>query len=328
MAKYDYHSPLARQVRLAKQLGVKLTTQTLWDQIWGLAQLMMPLHERIKGQVLRQSVIGMDLTGFKLIAKGGAKSRQVWQLSSPTAIYFEILKSKKAKDGEQLFKILDGNEVKYFGGTAVADGAAELLAIANRLGFQTAGCWSHARRKVLMAKKEAPGQVDEFLDQVGQLYEIDKKAIRDPVPGDERPGYRHRLDLELLCRLRDTESRAVCDKLKAWILKQSGIPGGLLKGGLEYIAKRWTLLTRFVDDPRIPLDNNLTESRFVGLALGRRNYIGARSERGTEVAAVFYTIVESARINGLDARAYLRYAASAALKGDVALLPHEWNPAK
>ena len=205
------------------------------------------------------------------------------------------------------------------------DGAPELLAIANALGFRTAACWSHGRRTVLKADKEAPGQVAELLDLVGELYEIDKKAARSPPPGDVRRGYRHLLDLDELAALRDTDSRAVCERIKEWIPKQTCVPGGLLKGGLQYIADRWTRLTRFLDDPLISLDNNRTEASFIGLAQGRRNYIGARSERGTLVAARFYTIVESARINGLDGHAYLRYAALAASRGDEPSLPHAWS---
>ncbi len=274
-----------------------------------------------------ESVIATDLTGFKLITKGGSKKRQVWQLSCPTAVYFEMLDSKKASAGEELFMMQQsGGQVLRFSGTAVMDGAPELLAIANSLGFSTAGCWSHARRKVLRVDKEAPGQVKEFLDWVGELYAIDRKAACEPPPGHRQFGYRQRFDFERLRKLRNTESRAVCDQMRHWILQQSCVPCGLLKTGLGYVATRWTRLTRFLEDPLIPLDNNRTEASFVGLALGRRNYIGARSARGTLVAARLYTVAESARVNGADCHKYLHYAASAANRGDVPLLPHEWNP--
>jgi len=327
IAKYVDHLPLERQVRMARRQGARLTSQTLWDQILALATLLAPLCVRLKEHILLEPVIGTDLTGFKLIAKGGSKKRQVWQLSCPTAVYFEMLDSKKASAGEDLFMMHKADDrVLRFAGTAVMDGAPELLAIANKLGFSTAGCWSHARRKVLRADKEAPGQVAEFLDLVGGLYAIDRKASCDPPPGHRQLGYRQRFDFEKLRKLRDTESREVCQQMQDWILRQTCVPGGLLKGGLSYIAARWTRLNRFLDDPLIPLDNNRTEGSFVGLALGRRNYVGARSTRGTQVAARFYTIAESARVNGVDGYKYLHYAASSANRGDVPLLPHEWNP--
>ncbi len=326
IAKYDDSVPLSRQVKMARREGIQLTTQTLWDQLYALAVVLEPLCARIKWHILGEPVIGTDLTGFKLIEKGGSKKKQVWQLSCPTAIYFEMLDSKKADAGKKLFMITVGDEeVLRFGGIAMMDGAPELLAIANDLGFGTAACWSHGRRNVLKADKEAPGQVAQFLDLVGELYTIDKKAARDPPPGDTRRGYRHLLDTEKLRDLRDTESREVCQRIMEWIPKQTCVPGGLLKGGLQYIADRWTRLMRFLDDPLIPLDNNRTEASFIGLAQGRRNYIGARSDRGTMVAARFYTIVQSAHVNGLDGHKYLRYAAMAATRGDEPLLPHEWS---
>lgn len=327
IAKYDHHIPLQRQVKIARREGVQLTSQTLWDQILALALVLLPLCARIKRHILEQPVIGVDLTGFSLIEKGGSTKKQVWQLSSPTGIYFEMLDSKKASAGRDLFVVKDGSEeVLRFSGTAMMDGAPELLAIANERGFSTAACWSHARRTVIKAEKEAPGQVSEFLDLVGELYDTDRKSACDPPPGDDRSGYRHRMDLEKLRELRDKESRATCARIERWILEQQCLPGGLLKAGLEYIAARWTRLNRFLEDPRIPLDNNRTEASFIGLALGRRNYIGARSDRGTMVAACFYTVVESARINGVDAHAYLRYAARLAARGETPALPHEWSP--
>lgn len=87
---------------------------------------------------------------------------------------------------------------------------------------------------------------------------------------------------------------------------------------------QWSALTRFLDDPRIPLDNNNNEAGFVGLAQGRRNYIGCRTERGMTVATTFYTVFESARVCGANPNEYLRYAAEVLLDGREALLPHEW----
>ena len=111
--------------------------------------------------------------------------------------------------------------------------------------------------------------------------------------------------------------------IQEWILAQTCIPGGALKKGLGYVAGRWTGLTRFLDDPHIPLDNNIAEAGFVGLALGRRNYVGCRSERGMIVATTFYTVFESARVCGATPDEYLRYAAEALLDGRTPLLPHE-----
>ena len=315
-AKYLDQLPLERQVQMARRQGARLTTQTLWDQVSVLAGMLTPLCERIKALVLSQPVIGVDESPFKLVQKGGSAKWQAWQMSSPVGVYFEILPAKSAEMGSRL---LSG-----YRGTVVVDGAQTYKGLARDGPFTLANCWSHGRRQVLSAESEAPAQVAEFLDLVGELYTIERKALREPEEGDERRGYRHRLDLEKLRELRATESRAVIDRLHRWILEQRCVPGGLLKSGLDYIARRWTALTRFLDDPRIPLDNNQTESGYIWLAIGRRNYIGARSVRGTEVAATFYTVFESARTCGTEPAAYLRYATEAVLRMEPVKLPHEW----
>lgn len=322
--KFLDHIPLERQVRIAKRTGMRITSQTLWNQQDALAKLLAPLCRRIKAHIVTRPVIGADLSPFKLIEKGGSVKRQVWQLSCPDARYFEILGSKEAKVGRDLFEVKDddGALVHRFRGTAVVDGASELERVAKDVGFLIANCWSHARRNVLEAGGEAPGQVAEFLKLVGKLYAIEASLATEHkgAPG----GYRQHLDVKRLAEARDLKSRAVTVELKAWIEAQQCVPGGILKKKLLYVAGRWTGLTRFLDNPLIPLDNNETEGGFIGVAIGRRNYVGCRSRRGMEVAATFYTVFESCRVVGADAAAYMAYAAGELLDGREPLLPHEW----
>lgn len=315
--KYFDHLPLDRQVHRARRQGVELTSQALWDQTCALAELLAPLGERIKQHILSQLVIGVDQSPFKYVKKGGHEKWQAWQISCPEAVYFEILEAKSAEVGARL--------LGDYAGTVIADGAKEFETLSRRGAFGIANCWSHARRQVLKADVEAPGQVAEFLDLVGNLYEIERRAVRGPpADGDRRRGYRHLQDLEELRELRATESTQVIADIKEWMLVQKCIPGGLLRKKLAYVSRRWTALTRFLEDPRIPLDNNRTEAGYVGVAIGRRNYIGARSERGMQVAAIFYSLRESSRVCGGDPLAYLRYATAAVLNADQPELPHTW----
>jgi len=258
----------------------------------------------------------VDESPFKLIKKGGSAKWQAWQLSCPLAVYFELLPAKSAEMGRQL--------LGDYAGEVVVDGARTYENLARAGPFNLNNCWSHGRRQVLKAEGEAPGQVAEFLDLVGELYAIEREAVLEPVTGDERRGYRHRVDTEKLRVLRDTRSRAVIGQLKKWLLEQQCIPGGQLKASLTYIAKRWTALTRFLDNPLIPLDNNDTEAGYIWVAIGRRNYLGARSKRGMVAAATFYTVFESARAVGADPEAYLRYATELLRRGETPLLPNEW----
>jgi transposase len=324
--KFVFHIPIERQVRMASLVGMRIKSQTLWDQQLALANLLKPLALRIKAFLIEQDWLGADLTPFHLIKKGGSVKHQVWQLARPEARYFEMLPAKSALVGRQVFEIeieVNGERIKRtFHGSAVVDGAAELEKLARELGFNIVNCWSHGRRAVLKASSEAPGQVAAFLDFVGRLYEIEREVAG--VDAEAPGGYRNKVDIERLRIARDTESRKVVAELEKWILEQTCIPGGTLKAGLEYIAGRWTNLKKFLDNPRLPLDNNITEAGFVGIAQGRRNYVGCRTERGMFVATTFYTIFESARVCGADPNKYLRYAAEMLLDAREPLLPHAW----
>lgn len=314
--KYLDQLPLDRQEKIARRQGMQVTRQALWDQVWALVVSLMPLVARIKEFILTQPVLGLDESPFKMIQKGGSVKWQAWQLSCPLAVYFEILPAKSAEMGRQL--------LGDYAGEVVVDGARVYEALARAGPFNLNNCWSHARRQVLKAEGEAPGQVGQFLDLVGELYAIEREAVTEPDADDERRGYRHRVDTEKLRVLRDTKSRAATQRLQTWIMEQKCIPGGLLKAGLAYVAQRWTPLTRFLDNPLIPLDNNDTEAGYVWVSIGRRNYLGARSKRGMVAAATFYTVFESARAVGADPEAYLRYAVELTRGGETPLLPHEW----
>jgi transposase len=114
------------------------------------------------------------------------------------------------------------------------------------------------------------------------------------------------------------------DEIQAWLLTQRALPKSSLGKAIAYTSKLWPGLTRFVEDPRVPLDNNATERAQRGIALGRKNHYGSKSRRGTEVAALFYSLIESAKVVGADPHAYLAEAARRALESPGTItLPHQ-----
>ena len=120
--------------------------------------------------------------------------------------------------------------------------------------------------------------------------------------------------LELRRVRRDSESRLLTTKLKAWAEDQRALPRSALAEALGYLLGHWKTLTAFLDDPLIPLDNNRTERALRGMVLGRKNHYGSRSVRGTQVAAIFYTLIETCILCGVDPQEYLRFIARAALR--------------
>jgi transposase len=137
------------------------------------------------------------------------------------------------------------------------------------------------------------------------LYEIDRRA------GD---------DLALRAELRAREAPPILDEMKAWLWTQAEIKSLSIGKSAAYTLGIWDRLTRFVDDARIPLDNNATERSIRGPVVGRKNHYGSKSRRGTEVASVLYTILETCKLNAVDPAAYLAAAIAAADRNEV-LLP-------
>jgi transposase len=143
------------------------------------------------------------------------------------------------------------------------------------------------------------------LKWIGQLYEIDERAEGD---------------LAKKAELRRTESADVIATMKTWLWTEATLKTLSIGKAAAYVVGSWDRLTRFVGDARIPLDNNATERGIRGPVVGRKNHYGSKSRRGTEIAAVFYTLLETAKLAGIDPASYLREAARAAHSGAV-LLP-------
>jgi len=136
----------------------------------------------------------------------------------------------------------------------------------------------------------------QILDLIGELYAVER-SVKASTP-DER--------LRLLADVRRTESKKILDRIQQWVIDQRALPQGGLGKAIAYMGGLWPGLVRFVDDPRIPLDNNATERALRGPVVGRKNFYGARSRRGTEVAALFYTIFETAKLRGTDPKSYVK----------------------
>ena len=141
------------------------------------------------------------------------------------------------------------------------------------------------------------------------MYRLDK--MEKDVPPEELLAWRQR------------KTKPLLEALFKWIAAQEIPPSNSLRKALRYIQLREKGLMRFLDDPKIAPDNNATERVMRSVVLGRKNHYGSRSERGTEVAAIFYSLLESAELAGLNPHAYIRQAVAAALAGSEIPLPHE-----
>ena len=304
VAKYLDHLPLARQVRQMARAGLAVDTQTLWDQLLALARPLAPTYEALHADVLAAPVIGADETVWPLLEKGGAKRWYAWSVTAPDAVFYRIDPSRSARAAAEI--------LEDYAGIVVCDGygAYSTLAAQSRdgpggqgAGFTLAHCWAHVRRKLFECEPAFP-EAGKALDLIGQLYDVEAEAkkadVRDPRA--------------YLARLRNERSRPLVAALRAWMLAQRALAQSGLGKALAYADGLWQGLVRFLDDPDIPLDNNATERALRGLVVGRKNHYGSKSLRGTQVAALFYSLLESAKLAGIEPAAYLAEATRRAIE--------------
>jgi transposase len=297
--KYLDHIPLARQERILRRHGLIVTTQALWDQLQALGRRLESASRALLARVLAQPVVGLDQTSWPRLDGKGDKPWQMWCLTTPEAVVHRIRDDKSA----DTFKDLMGG----YAGTVVCDALKTHEAGARgNDAIALAGCWAHVFRKFEEAAPDHP-EAHLALKWIGQLYEIDERAEGD---------------LAKKADLRRAESAAVTATMKAWLWTQATLKTLSIGKAAAYVVANWDRLTRFLDDARIPLDNNATERGIRGPVVGRKNHYGSKSRRGTEIAAVFYTLLETAKLVGVDPADYLRKATLADACGH-ALVPGE-----
>lgn len=301
-AKFADHIPLERQVRMMARQGLEISSQTLWDQQAALASWLEPTWRELWRLALAGDVLHADETGWKMMAGRGEKGSQSWTLFGLTTAELAAYHLTSSKSTAAARKILAG-----FAGTLVVDGYAvyPLVAALEEGPIRIAHCWAHADRKFKDAK-DPPAAIAEIRGLIAKLYEVERK-VEGPFPGDELAQQKRLL-------LRAEESAAIIAEIRDFAFSQGGLHRSAFGKALRYVLKHWAGLTVFLDDPKVPLSNNAAERALRGPVVGRKNFYGNRSKRGAQVAAILYSLVETAKLQGVDPLAYLTDAAKAAIR--------------
>jgi len=300
VAKYADHLPLARQVKQMARAGLVVDTQTLWDQLHALSAHLEPTYEALWREVLGSEVVLADETQWPLLDKPGSSKWFAWSAASEKGVAYRILKSRSTEAAR--------TALAGYAGILMTDGYAAYQTLRDVLARERAGpivlahCWAHVRRKFHDAEPTWP-QAAEVLELIGKLYAVEAEVAE--LAGDER---RRRLG-ELRCE----RSKPVVDEIKTWLMNQAALPRSGLGKAVGYALALWDGLVRFADDARIPIDTNLVERGMRPVAVGRKNHYGSKSERGTRVAALFYTLIESAKLAGIEPAGYLAEATRRAI---------------
>jgi transposase len=299
VAKYCDHLPLYRQSEIYAREGLELDRSTLCDWVGQAAWLLDPVVAAIRQHVFAAEKIHGDDTTVPVLAPGlgRTKTGRLWVYvrddrpfvgsAPPAAAYFY----SPDRGGQH-----PADHMAGFSGFLQADGYAgfEALYDIGRTSITEVACWAHCRRKFFDVWQATKSPVaKEALDRIAAIYVIETKAQFAPIA--ERVEHRK-------------ETGPLLDAFFAWanatVVKLSA--KSALAEAFRYTIKRRKALSRFVTDGRLEADNNIAENAMRGIALGRKNYLFCGSDTGGDRAASIYTLVQTAKLNGVNPEAYLK----------------------
>ena len=299
VSKFADHLPLYRQSVIYAREGVELDRGLLADWVGAASSLLRPLVDAIRRHVMATTKLHADDTPIPVLAPGNGKTKtaRLWTYvrddrpsgsTDAPAVWFAYTRDRKG--------IHPQTHLAKFTGVLQADAYAGFNAIYATGRVQEAACWAHARRKFfdLHAARASP-ITTEALRRIGALYEIEA-SIRGKPP-------------QVRQAVRQAQSRPLIDALESWLRaslltlsRKSDTTAAIL-----YALNLWPALTRYCDDGSIEIDNSAAERALRGIAIGRRNYLFAGSDNGGERAAAIYSLIGTAKLNGVDPAAWLRY---------------------
>ena len=324
--KYGSHLPLERQVDRFVHQGFDVTSQTLWDQLVALYQILLPAYVLLRTYLIAKPTLGADESPWRVMGKGRSAKWWTWALVGDDAVYYMLSPTRGKAAAAELLRGFTGVlsvdaygaytalEAEYGAQASLFRSLAEFVAN----DFMVVACWAHARRGFIKAEANHPAAA-EALNLIAKLYAVEDKAAALAKETGEPL-------LDVRRRLRDTLSRPLVAALRIWLDAQTPIPSLQLDKAIIYANNQWPRLIRFLDEPLAPIDNTHSERAIRGSVLGRKNHYGSHSELGTRVAALFYSVVETCKLLDIDPAAFMSEAVRRRLLDpDDVLTPHAWR---
>lgn len=325
--KFADHLPLYRQEQMFARTGYKLSASTMGSWVGQCGAALQPLVDALRTEILKHGVLHADETPITMLnvsnktsntkdKNSTTKKAYLWayattQHADIKAVVFDFA---EGRSGQHAKAFLDG-----WSGTLICDDYQGYKALIKDNQITEAACMAHARRKffeLFAANKSHIAQA--VLEQFNAIYAVE--AQLQDMPPDQR---RHR---------RQAEIKPLMDKLRQWLLDHKiKVPdgSGTMKA-IDYSLKRWDALTTFLDDPHTPIDNNWVENQIRPIAVGRKNWLFAGSLRSGQRNAAIMSLVQSAKLNGLNPLEYLKDVMDRLPTQPYSrineLLPHNWKP--
>jgi len=317
VSKYCDHLPLYRQRHMLKRQGLEVSDSTIGDWFRATATLLEPLGEALKTHVLAQDYLQVDESPIPVQSdhnEEGLHTGYYWVYHAPLTrtVHFNYQSGRAARFPEEL--------LGEFKGTLQTDGYGGYNKLIAREGITALACMAHARRKFEAALLSDRSRAEHVLGMMGELYAIESRCDEQEVPPEERHTRRNRDALPIL------------EELHTWMKREiiAAAPKSPIGGAIAYTLGLWPRLCAYVQDGRYLIDNNRIENSIRPMAIGRKNYLFAGSERGARHAALMYSLLGTCKLHGVEPFAYLcdviaRISDHKANKLHE-LLPQNWSP--
>ena len=327
ISKYADHQPLYRQNLIYLRSGVNIPDATMADWVGRCGVELEPLVQRLRELLLGQPILHADETPVTIMKVGGTSPKKgyVWAYLTPQhnpfkAVVYDFAISRRNEHPKDFLQKWQGKLVcdDYNGYKFLFhQGATEI------------GCMAHARRKFYELQVTGQSLISiEVLDLFGQLYAVERE-IDERFEKNQPPTPR---DVNVVRQIRQDKAKPIADSLYRWLQEKRQLTSknASITKAIDYCLKRWMALTQYLDDGSLPIDNNWAENQMRPWALGRKNWLFAGSLRSGQRAAVIMSLVQSARLNGVDPYAYLtdvlKRLPTHKDKFIDDLLPHVWQP--
>jgi transposase len=308
--------PLHRLAQRLERSGVPMSRSTLTDLFHRAAELLSPVSVRLLQHIARAEVVWADETPVRVLdvkktSRGYLWTFLTWNEKGEWLIGYRFSMSRAGKTPKD---VLGGTT-----GRLVVDAYTGYNTVTVPNGRVRVGCWAHVRRKFFDALSKTP-EAQTVLDYILALYRVEHEALKAGVVRT----LAHRA-------LRQQKSRPVLEALHAYLTEQKPLhlPKGPMGQAIAYALNQWEALCRFVDDERLPLDNNRSEGALRKASLGRKNFLFVGHETAGENLAGLYALVATCEANGINPETYL---ADVLLRVQThpnsrldELLPHEWK---
>jgi transposase len=298
--KYVNHIPLERQCRAMDSLGLhNMHTQVLYNLARLAGEHLAEVVERIKDEVLSQALVHSDETPWP-INNGKDSNGYMWIVSNNRGSYYRF---EPTRSGKVVKETLEG-----YAGVVMSDAYSGYYQFKKSQTQDLALCHAHARRNFWDIKDDNP-IANEIIDLWEELFKIERVAR----------------DFDELRSLRESKSKPIIEKMKKWLDEQllESRPESHFRKAIQYSLNHWKELTKFLENPIIPLTNNEAERTIRHAVMGRKNFYGSRSIDGADLCALMYTIIESCKKIELDPRDYFLITIKKAAAGEPTETPFE-----